>query len=217
MIGKLRIALMGLTAVSLLVPAAAFAQEQRPEHGLRAIGEIVSVEPEQGAFTLLTRRGEQLEFQTGDRTRFRSRDGSVASIEDLQVGMHALVGAVQRPDGSLLALVVAVGTPEDRPELDLRAAGVVIAIDGRNFTLQRRNGEQLTALVDQNTKFKGIGGFDELEVGMLAAVGAVETDSGLLAVWLGAREKVQRRPHDNPQRDPADRPPESSAEPQASA
>lgn len=220
MIGKLRIATMGLTAISLLVPAAGFAQEQRPERGVRAIGEITAVRPEQKTFRLLARRGEQLAFLTGDGTRFRSRDGSVAGIEDLQVGMHALVVAVQQPDGSLLALAVAAGNPADRPEIDLRAIGVVVAIDGRSFTLQKLGGEQLTIAVDQNTKYKGIAGFEQLQVGMIAAVGAVEIDAGLLAVWVGAREQHQRRTPRAPQRDPAERPPispETPAEQEASA
>lgn len=159
----------------------------------RYAGEITGVVPGQGTFTLATRDGQELEFSTSERTRFRSRDGSVEDIHDLKKGMHALVGAIAQSDGTLMALVVAVGTPQDLPELDLRAVGEVIAIDGGSFTLQTRGGEQLTLAVDGNTKYNGIAGFDQLQVGMVAAVGAVETDSGYLAVWVGARERREDR------------------------
>ena len=45
---KLRIATIIVLAVSLLVPAAAYAQEdspERPEHGIRAAGEITGIVP----------------------------------------------------------------------------------------------------------------------------------------------------------------------------
>lgn len=211
MITIFRIATIGLTATSLALPVGAFAQaapsdansssgeivaagdlQERPEL-VRHLGEITGVVPGQGTFTLLTRNGQELEFATSERTRFRSRDGSVEDIHDLKKGMHALVGAVVQGDGSLLALVVAAGNPQPRPELDLRAVGEVIAVGGGSFTLQTRGGEQLTLAVDQNTKYKGIASFDQLQVGMLAAVGAVETDSGFLAIWVGARERREDR------------------------
>ncbi len=59
--------------------------------------------------------------------------------------------------------------------------------------------------VNENTKYKGIGGFGELEVGMMAAVGANENDDGLLAVFVGARNPEDRRERD-PQDHPQDRP-----------
>ncbi|MFQ5921853.1 MAG: DUF5666 domain-containing protein [Anaerolineales bacterium] len=184
--------------MALLV--AAGKPKDRPEV-IKLGGEITGVVPGQGTFTLMTRGGEELELSTNERTKFHSRDGSVQDIHDLKKGMLAMVGAVRQDDGQLLALVVAVGTPEDRPDLDVKVAGRVVAKGDGSFTLQTRSGEQMSFSVNENTHYKGIGGFGELEVGMLAAVGANETDDGLLAVFVGARN-----PEDRPQRNPQDRP-----------
>lgn len=216
MIGTLRIAIMGLTALSLAVPVGALAQEDRPADRprlARYVGEITGVVPGRGTFTLATRDGQELEFATSDRTRFRSRDGSVEDIHDLKKGMLAMVGAVHTQDGSLLALIVAVGKPKDRPELDLRAVGEVVAVSSAGFTLQKRDGEQLSLAVNENTKFKGIGGFDQLQIGMVAAVGAVEADDGWLALWVGARERRPDRSERERQRTPESRPVPPTPEP----
>lgn len=174
-------------------------------------GEITGVVPGRGTFTLLTRDGEELLFSTNERTKFRSHDGSVKDIHDLKKGMHAFVGAVQQGDGSLVAAVVAVGNSQDRPPLDARAAGQVVAKGENSFTLQTREGEQIAFSVNANTKYKGIGSFAELKVGMVAGVGAQETDDGLAALVVAARN-----PEDRPQRSPEDRPdrrPDPSSEP----
>ncbi|GMR11406.1 MAG: hypothetical protein BMS9Abin28_2237 [Anaerolineae bacterium] len=184
--------------MALLV--AAGKPKDRPEV-IKLGGEITGVVPGRGTFTLMSREGEELELSTNDRTKFRSRDGSVQGINDLKVGMLAMVGAVRQDDGQLLALVVAVGNPEDRPKLDVKALGRVIDKGGNSFTIEKRNGEQISFSVSDNTRYKGIGGFSELEVGMMAAVGAKETDDGLLAVFVGARN-----PEDRPNRDPQDHP-----------
>jgi hypothetical protein len=207
MIGTMRIATVGLTVVSLLAPSTALAEEERPRpERFRYAGEITGVVPGQGTFTLLTRAGEELEFQTSDRTHYRSPDGSVQDIHDLKKGMKALVAGIKQEDG-LLALLVAAGNPEDRPDrppVDLRAAGRVESVGDRSFTLRTRAGESLTFTVTEETHFKGIGSFDELEVGMFAAVGAVKRNDQLVAVWVAAREAPEDRPR--PDRNPEDRP-----------
>jgi hypothetical protein len=168
---------------------------------IRLGGEITGSVPGQGTFTLMNRDGEEYELSTNDRTKFHNRDGSVQDIHDLKKGMLAMVGAVGRDDGQLLALVVAVGSPEDRPELDFKAAGEVIAKGANSFTLRTRGGDEVSFSVGDKTHYAGIGGFGELEVGMMAIVGAVETDDGLLALFVGARN-----PDDRPPRSPQDRP-----------
>jgi hypothetical protein len=184
--------------LALLV--AARKPKDRPDL-IKVGGEITGVVPGQGTFSLMTRDGRELEFSTNERTRFRSKDGSIQDIHDLKKGMLAFVGAVETDDG-LLALIVAVGQPEDRPQLDVRAGGEVVEKGASSFTLQKRDGETISFNVGENTRYAGIGSFDELEIGMMAAVGAKETDDGLLAVFVGAREK----PTDRPQRDSQDRP-----------
>ncbi|MCH8094345.1 MAG: hypothetical protein IH953_07105 [Chloroflexi bacterium] len=191
--------------MALLV--AAGKPKDRPEV-IKLGGEITGVVPGQGTFTLLGREGEEIEISTNDRTKFRSEDGSVQTIHDLKQGMKVMVGAVRQDDGQLLALVVAIGNPgdrPDRPELDVKAVGEVVAKGDRSFTLQTRDGERISFAVSENTRYKGIGGFGELEVGMMAAVGAKDTDEGLLAIFVGARN-ADDRPHRDPQDRPEDRP-----------
>ena len=204
---KLRIATIGVLTVALLLPVAVFAQEEapeRPEGRRRAAGEITGVVPGQGTFTMLTRKGEELGFQTNENTKFRSPDGSIEDIHDLKKGMKALVVAVEQDDGTLLALMVAAGNMKDRPnrpELDVKVGGKVTAVGASSLTIETRNGESISFSVNDSTHFKGISGLEELKVGMMAAVGATETDDGLLAVFVGARN-----PEDRPQHDPQDRP-----------
>ena len=211
MMSKMGMTTIGFAVLSLLVPSAVFAEEEHPERDrFRYAGEITGVVPGQGTFTLLTRAGEELEFQTSDRTHYRSPDGSVQDINDLKQGMKALVAGF-KDEGVLNALLVAAGNPEDRPDhprLDGRAAGRVESIGDRSFTLLTRRGELLTLKVTDDTHFKGIGSFEELEVGMQAAVGAKETDGELVAIWVAARNAPEDRPRpeDRPDRNPEDRP-----------
>ncbi len=211
MMNKARVATIGLAVLPLLIPSAVFAEEEHPRHErFRHAGEITGVEAGQGTFTLLTRAGEELEFQTSDRTRYRSPDGSVQGIDDLQQGMKALVAGIKE-EGTLNALLVAAGNPEDRPDRprpDVRAAGRVESVGDRSFTLQTRRGELLTFKVTEDTHYKGIESFEELEVGMFAAVGAKETDGDLVAIWVAARNAPEDRPRpeDRPSRNPEGRP-----------
>lgn len=164
-----------------------------PQNAFRTTGEITSVIPGQGTFTLKDDDGAEITFGTSDRTRFRSRDGSVSNIHDLKRGMHALVVGVQPEEGNPQALMVAVFNPQDRPggHADVRAAGKITAIGSQSFTIETREGASKTFLVNGSTIFKSrdgsINGLGDLEVGMGAIVGAKETgDGGLLAVWVGA-------------------------------
>ncbi len=193
------VAIRAEDGLQALVVAAGKPRE-RPER-VRVIGEITGVVPGQGTFTLLSQAGEEFEFTTSDRTRFRSRDGSIEDIHDLEKGMHAIVAAIETEQGDLLALLVAAGHPEDLPSVDVRALGKIAQIDDRSFVLETRDG-RMTFQVTDKTVFRGVGSFDELEVGMIAAVGANETDDGMAAVFVAARAA----PADRPSRDPSDRP-----------
>jgi len=211
MMNNVRVATIGFAVLSLLVPSPVFAEEEHPERDrFRYAGEITGVVPGQGTFTLLTRAGDELEFQTSDRTHYRSPDGSVQDIHDLKKGMKALVAGI-KDEEVLNALLVAAGNPEDRPDrpqIDLRAAGRVESTGDRSFTLLTRQGELLTIKVTDDTHYKGIGSFEELEAGMFAAVGAKDTDGGLVAIWVAARSAPEDRPRpeDRPDRNPEDRP-----------
>lgn len=211
MMNRVRVATIGIVLLSQLVPSTAFAEEEHPQpERFRYAGEITGVEPGQGTFSLLTRAGEQLEFQTGERTHYRGPDGSVQGIDDLEPGMKAMVAGIKK-EGVLQALLVAAGNPEDRParpRVDVRAAGRVDSKGDGSFTLMTREGELLTFAVTQDTHYKGIGSFEELEFGMFAAVGAKQTDGDLVAIWVAARQAPEDRPRpeDRPGRNPEDRP-----------
>jgi hypothetical protein len=177
--------------------------KERPE-AMRLQGEITGVVPGQGTFTIVNREGNEFELSTNDRTKFHSWDGSISDIHDLKKGMQAIVGAIRQDDGQLLALAVAAGNPEDRPGrpvLDVTVGGKVIEMGSSSFTIQTRNGDSISFSVNDSTHYKGISGFNELKVGMMAAVGADETDDGLLALFVGARN-----PDDRPEGSPQDRP-----------
>jgi hypothetical protein len=177
--------------------------KERPE-AMRLQGEITGVVPGQGTFTIVNREGNEFELSTNDRTKFHSWDGSISDIHDLKKGMQAIVGAIRQDDGQLLALAVAAGNPEDRPGrpvLDVTVGGKVIEMGSSSFTIQTRNGDSISFSVNDSTHYKGISGFNELKVGMMAAVGADETDDGLLALFVEARN-----PDDRPEGSPQDRP-----------
>ena len=196
MLNKLRIATLILIAVSLAIPTVAFAEEEVPErYRLRFAGEVTGVVPGQGTFTLHTRAGEDLEFQTDERTRFRSRDGSVEDIHDLKTGMKALVIALRTEEG-LQALVVAAGNPEDLPER-FKAVGEIQSVDEASgtFELKTRKGDILNFATGERTRYRGEGidGLGDLEPGMHALVVAVEGEGELpLALLVAAREPKER-------------------------
>jgi hypothetical protein len=167
-------------------------------------GEISNVVPGQGTFTLTTSDGSSVTFQTSDRTRFRSRDSSIADIHDLKKGMVAFVAAQEGEDGGWLALLVAAGDPQDHPgdpKIDVRRMGKISSLGERSFTIQTRNGDAFTFSVDGSTKFRSRDGsvdsFDDLQIGMIAIVGAKELGNGQLkAVWVGVGQPKAEAPAD---------------------
>jgi len=176
----------------LALHVAAGAKEDR----VRVSGVITGVVPGQGTFTVQTDEGEAREFQTGERTRFRSRDGSVQDIHDLKKGMHVVVVAIKGEDGSWLALLVAAGSSEDRPSDGERFVGKIVGLGEDSITLEKRDGGTVTVFVIDSTVFKSRDGsvdsFDDLQVGMVAAVGARQEDGRLVAAWVAAGKPGER-------------------------
>jgi len=165
------------------------------ERAFKAAGEISSVVPGQSSFTLDS-DGTAITFQVSDRTRFRSRDGSVASIHDLKQGMQAHVVALETEQESNLALLVAAGYPVEHPErarIDVRAAGRITGLGDSRVTIETRHGESKTFVVDADTVFRSrqgsVSSFSDLEPGMIALVRGTRLEDGmLLARWIGAGE-----------------------------
>lgn len=184
-----------------LVVAAGY-KEDLPNNLRMFKGDITKVVPGQGSFTLKTQEGEVISFQTNDRTRFVSRDGSVTDIHDLKKGMIALVGAVEKEEGSLMAIFVAAADFPDRP-VDVRVGGQIIYLGERSFTIETRGGDRMTFSVDGSTRYRSrdgsVEGFDDLQVGMIAIVGAKELRNGeLKAVWVGVgRSSAERDGRDS--------------------
>ena len=163
-----------------LVVAAGY-KEDLPNNVRKFKGEITNVVPGQSTFILKTREGDVISFQTNNRTRFISRDGSVTDIHDLKKGRIALVGAVAKEEGSLMAILVAVADLPDR-RVDVRVGGRVVSLGERSFTVETRGGDLRTFSVDGSTKYRSrdgsVEGFNDLQVGMITIVGAKELGSG---------------------------------------
>lgn len=183
--------------VALVVAAGTPGGELR-DRIFRTTGEITGVIPGQETFTVQSREGESITFVTGERTKFRSRDGSVTGIHDLKRGMLTMVGAIKMEDGTNQALVVMVGNPEDRPNV-VSPSGKIVSLGGNSLTIETRSGEQKSFSVDGSTKYKSrdgsVSGFGDLEVGMAAIVVGRDLGNGeLLALVVGAGNIPTERP-----------------------
>jgi hypothetical protein len=81
-------------------------KEQLPQFDLRLGGKVTDVNG--GSFTVENKKGQQYTFTVSADATFRSRQGQVQGVEDIEVGMVLLVGADQLPDGSYQAGLVVV-------------------------------------------------------------------------------------------------------------
>jgi hypothetical protein len=150
-------------------------------------------------FTVETRAGRTITFTTSDRTRFRSRDGSITRIQDLKVGMFSVVEAVEREGELPLAFVVAVGEPPegpvDRPE-GIRSTGRVTSITENGFSIETPSGETIIMIVDAETRFRSrddsISSLTDLEPGMMVIIAAKKSEGRLVALLVGVGNPVER-------------------------
>jgi len=130
------------------------------------------------SFTLHTLRGEDLTFAVDGNTQFF---GQVHSLADLQPAMLAAVAAQQLGDGSYLAVRV---TARAKPQVDVKAAGRVTAIDAASFTIRARDGNTYTFQVTSETRFRSRGGvvkgLRDLRLGMGVGVAARDLGDGQL-------------------------------------
>jgi hypothetical protein len=164
-----------------------------PHNLKRYNGDITNVVPGQNIFMLQTGEGEDLTFQCTERTRFRSRDGSVTGIHDLKKEMKAVIAAVEQEDGTLMTILVVAWKPQDRPDrpkIDTLARGQIITVGDHSFTLAKQDGDRMTFTVDGSTRYRSrdgsVSGFDDLQVGMAAIVAATKLGNDQLkAIWIG--------------------------------
>jgi len=73
----------------------------------RAHGEVTDVG--NSSLAIETRNGETLTFEVNDETRFKSRDGEVEELSDIDEGDHVFVGYFVNDSGDLIAKVIGVG------------------------------------------------------------------------------------------------------------
>jgi hypothetical protein len=145
-------------------------------------GEVTQVSLETGTFELVTRRGRVVTVQVDQDTAFRSRDGAVEGLEDLQPGMLAAVRGLLQEGGDLLAKRVIAMDKEDLPDFELKAAGRLVAVGLDFLTLRTRQGEDLTFQVAPETRFRGRGFpvrcISDLRVGMVVMVAGETNPEG---------------------------------------
>ena len=147
-----------------------------------AAGKVVSVDLEAGRFTLLTRQDEEREIEVDGDTVFTSRENTIQGLEDLDVGMVAVVRGVPQDDGSILAKRVAAGSKEDLPDFEVKAGGRVTVVGTDFFTIQDRDGETIRFIMNEDTRIRSRGGafqgHRDLRVGMVVLVGGEVGEDG---------------------------------------
>jgi hypothetical protein len=153
-------------------------------------GVVTAVDVAGNSFSIRTREGERLTFSVDEETQFHSRDGAVTSLEGLQVGMVAGVGATQLEDDSYRAVNVMAANPEDLPDRQVR--GEVTAVGESSFTIQTLRGEELTLVVNEETIFRSRDGsvtsLADLEAGMRLRAAAQDLgEDGWLAMVVFVR------------------------------
>jgi hypothetical protein len=199
MVGKLGKAIVLVLTLALLTTGVASAQDETNHERNNHIGEIRSVNPEADSFVLHCRNGEDLEFFVTERTNFQSRNGVIGSLEDLSVGMKALVSAVQDREGRLIALFVAAGEVGDLPELQ-RFRGIFSSVNTEegSFQLEMEDGEVQEFDVGNRTRYRSrdgsIHGLSDIEPGMLGSVVAIlREEQAPLALWVGVSGSIKQR------------------------
>jgi hypothetical protein len=74
---------------------------------VRRVGAVTAVDGASGQFTLERRHdGVEITVTVDSKTRFRSKDGAVDALKDLQPGMTVAVQGQEQADGTILAGVV---------------------------------------------------------------------------------------------------------------
>jgi hypothetical protein len=131
-----------------------------------ARGQVVSVDPATGQFTIENRSGQETVINTNAETQYR---GQVSGLSDLQAGMPAGVITKQQPGDGEVAQVVRAGNPITV------YFGELTTVSSASFNLKTLpDGQQLTVAVDANTRFriKGsqMGNLEDLQIGMEALI-----------------------------------------------
>lgn len=157
---------------------------------VRLAGEVTAVDESAGTLTIQTRRvGREITIQVDENTQFRSRDGDIEDLGDLEPGMVAVVVANRAEDGELpLALVVGAEEVDQLPDFEKRIGGRVLSVGTNELTIRARDGEEYTIQVTGSTNFRSRGGqvagLEDLEEGMGVIVGGNELGNGRIQAQL---------------------------------
>ena len=157
---------------------------------VKLTGRISEVDISAGTFTLHTRRGDKdVTIIVTNETGFRSREGSIETLADLELDMLAFVSA-KKPGGEidaeqippLEALMVAAAAQDQLPKYDWRITGEVVTVDNSTFTIETPKGKQFAFSVTEDTHFRSrnnqVQSLDDLEAGMKVLVGVDDLGSG---------------------------------------
>jgi hypothetical protein len=194
--GLLILAALGILAWGT---GAAYAADDQPPAGQRAVGRISAIDLGADTFTLETLRQSELAVHVTRGTEFRSRAGDVQGIEDLETGMPVVVSGQLDANGELLADVVGVGKPGERP-VRFQVRGEITSVEpsGATFSLKNPLGIELEIHVSESTRFlsrdDSITGIDDLQVGMLAQVRVLRGTNGQLNALRAAVGSPEDRP-----------------------
>jgi hypothetical protein len=155
--------------------------------GMRFAGKIVSVNVSNNTFTLHSRLdNKDLTIAVDQNTRFRTNNGDLAGLKDLQPGMLAAVISFGRANGSLTdpikALVVTATNPDQLPTVDFRLIGRVVSADDKSLTISARGGQQFTLAITSDTRIRSRGRVQikgsDLQRGLLVTVGVKDLGGG---------------------------------------
>ncbi|MEN8241981.1 MAG: DUF5666 domain-containing protein [Chloroflexota bacterium] len=158
---------------SLLAKLVAGAKlNQRPSTN-RVSGKVETLTND--ALTLLMRGDNSQTFTITTETKFRSLDGSISELAELQSGDIVVVLFEGDPDSDLVALnVIAAGEKLSQAVKTLqRAGGEVQSAGGSHLTINTPSGETLNFTVGENVRIRGLGGetaLNELKNGMRVMV-----------------------------------------------
>ena len=157
---------------------------------LKVKGQVTSVDPRAGTFSIETDDGRSLRFHVDDKTRYQ---GQLSSLDEMQIGWLAGVAAKEIENGQLLAGLVIAGIRPDQ----VRAQGIIVGVDpaAGKFRLEKPDGSVLTFFVDENTTYRGqVEGINDLKEGLRAGVVGVDDDGKLTARLVAAGSPPDERP-----------------------
>jgi hypothetical protein len=155
---------------------------------VRKAGLVTSLDDESSSLSILTRDGEDMTFSVDEETRFHSRGGEIGGLDDLQLDMVVVLQAILQENGSYLVKHIAAAEKEDLPNFEVKKAGQITIVEADSFTLETRDGTEITIEVDNETKFRSRGldveSLDDVQVGMIVLIGGDQGEGGAILARL---------------------------------